>query len=835
MERLDEFNLVCLAGLLHDIGKFYARSKKVRSLIKEAEIPGRHPIISAFVIEREFKSLLESLKIDTSLLKTLVQHHHENPTFPSECLVESLKGKERILASIVSRADNYSSSERYEVEAAEKKSYGTAFMDSIFVNVSFQNGQIEKKDLSSFQIAPSVLNPEGIFPQAIDSYQWDNLTENFGRELANLKSKNFDSLLVSLLSLINKYCWCVPSDITREVKDVSLSDHLKTSSAIAACLYKYHANTETLNEESIRDESAEKFMLIGGDLSGIQNYIYDIAEIGVGGIAKRLRARSFSLSLLMEVTAHFLLHKLNLPLSCLIYSSGGRFYILSSNDPQTRSDFDRTRKFIEEWLIRNFNGEIAINLSFVSFSPTGFSASGVGDVDEKKNFKSVWERLSRKIENSKKRKFERVLVSEGRWSNNFLLNQDYFKKGICKSCAKNPAHFEREGNLLCLNCSIDLELGKKLLKASYLAFYNQREEGDINFFDDYSVKILTNIKSSNDLGLPYLVITLNDSEILPELPSTFKFVANYIPVFKDEKEQLEVCQECGLKKCDLKNAFFVSQPYSFACLASTSEGAKYLGVYKADVDQLGKIIREGIKPLTLSRLSTFSHFIDLFFSGFLPQYIKQNYPETYVVYAGGDDLLFCGPWNKIIDLAKEVAEKFQELSAYNPEIHLSSGIILCPPKFPFSSASKFAHTSLEEAKEAKSAHKSSDFRGNRLSVFSTIIEWNHFDEVLEFARLLADSLQKKEISSSFVYSLLGYYELYQRTKENDNLGYLYLPRLSYSIRRNLYDHNDKPINEHLVNSLRRLLDIKDEGGMRLMETLKFSVSYALLKNRGEKQ
>ena len=43
-------------------------------------------------------------------------------------------------------------------------------------------------------------------------------------------------------------------------------------------------------------------MIVLGDISGIQNYVFDVAEEG-GGQAQRLRARSFFVQLLAETAA----------------------------------------------------------------------------------------------------------------------------------------------------------------------------------------------------------------------------------------------------------------------------------------------------------------------------------------------------------------------------------------------------------------------------------------------------------------------------------------------------------------------------------------------------
>ncbi len=816
-----EFQTVTLAGLIHDIGKFYSRSSEVQNFRREAGYPGSHPIISTLLIEKDFASQLENIGIRTELLKKLVRHHHEDPRFPPECLVQSLSGKERILALIVSRADNYSSSERTEDSRQEKGSYESVLLNSIFQRIDTGEGSFD----GNFKIAPKEFRPEHIFPQQVEIGYWDEIVREFGNEVGRLKADDFNSLFVSLMHLIQKYCWSTPSDITREVTDISLSDHLKTTSAIAACLYKYHRETGTLNENAIKDDQTEKFMLIGADLSGIQSYIYDIAEIGVGGAAKRLRARSFKLSLLTEVTAHYILDKLQLPLSCLLFSAGGRFCLLAPADRTSQEEFNRAKEFIESWLLREFQGEMAINLVSFPFSARYFSSTSAEGYSEE-NFRALWIKFAKKIEEAKLNKFKKAFWKGNAWQNSFLSENQFEDdpQGVCQVCGKFPAIIEEEEYKICQHCQSDREIGEKLLKSKFLAFYKDSNPQDLVFFDNFSVGIHTSVSeiSSN----PYLVYSLNTVEILPDFPSGFKFIANYVPTFKSKKDLESVCKNCDFsleQKCDLKEEVETfPHLYTFQCIASFAEGANHIATLKVDVDNLGFIINK-IPDLSISRITTFVSFLDAFFAGYLPKFFEEKYPQTYVVYSGGDDLLLIGAWDKVVVLAKEIRDKFTDFVCQNPSIHLSSGVALGKPKFPMSNLAKFVTELLEEAK---------DEGRNSLSVLGSVFQWSFFDELLEFGNLLFDSLQKKQVSAAFVYRLLTYQEMYNSYKNGKTEGLIYLSRLAYDIERNLYTAQGKPKNEKLISELTKLFDYKGEGG-RLMKNLKFPVTYALLKQRGD--
>jgi CRISPR/Cas system-associated protein Cas10 (large subunit of type III CRISPR-Cas system) len=53
-------------------------------------------------------------------------------------------------------------------------------------------------------------------------------------------------------------------------------------------------------------------MIVLGDISGIQNYLFDVADAG-GGQARRLRARSFYVQLLAEAAALRMLRAVGWP------------------------------------------------------------------------------------------------------------------------------------------------------------------------------------------------------------------------------------------------------------------------------------------------------------------------------------------------------------------------------------------------------------------------------------------------------------------------------------------------------------------------------------------
>lgn len=360
-----EYQTVVLAALLHDVGKFMNRADNVRR---------KHPLFSAdYVSTDAFKKLINDDCIDLNLLKTQAQRHHEYFKMPDELLVQKIDDAHtRALAYIVSRADSYSSGERLDEEPSELD-FKNARLMSILTRVN-----IGKGDPSSRYYNLQRLSPKSVFPVPQDeltqlSYYYDKLHKEFGEEFAGFKPNSFDALFNGCLSLFEEFLWCVPSDTRDKYNDISLYDHLSTASAIAACLYQYHSSD--FDEKSITDDSKGKCMLVGGDLSGIQKFIFEIGSVNPKKLSKILRGRSFYLSLLTEVASLKILRRLNLPISCRIMNAGGRFVLLVPNTPSVIEEIEKLKEEIDLWFYRRFLGKLSLNMAWdITLSKDDFTS-----------------------------------------------------------------------------------------------------------------------------------------------------------------------------------------------------------------------------------------------------------------------------------------------------------------------------------------------------------------------------------------------------------------------------------------------------------------------------
>jgi CRISPR-associated protein Csm1 len=759
-----EYQTVVLAAFLHDVGKLLGRGSF--ALIDK----GQHPKFSAEFVEA-FSQTFTAVS-DVFLLRELVQRHHESKQhFASEFLVQEIEDQRvRALATLVSKADNLSSSER-GTRSEQWQDYKETPLASVLERLNRDKDDSPRLRYHARPLhSPSSLNVA--FPVEFASYdrphELNQHIREFGKDFHNLfrdgavDTTDFERLISHLVNILYRYTWCIASNTQEAIPDVSLYDHLKTTAAIASCLYLYHTEMGTLDEHELGRADVNRWCLLIGDLSGIQRYIFNIATIGAGGgVARRLRARSLYVQLCAEVAAHLILRSLHLPIVIhTIMNSGGRFYLLLPNLPWTHAILGEVQCAVDKWFMEKLNGELALNLACVNFSDDGFKAGQHGESGFGRILQAVNFALNRRKQNG----FGEALRISGQWAeDSFRMDTSYEGRAACGSCSKFPAL--EEG--LCSHCQLDREIGAILPNAKYLAFFDS-EAGEIPLLS-YSVSAYESMPRSIMGKNLYLVMKLNDPD-LAEV-ATHPAMSKYLAKFVAKPDGCEICEETE------------SPIATFECIAGRSHGEKILGFLKADVDRLGESFIFGLKREagsvdTISRLSTLSRMLDLFFSGWI-EHLTAESGDIYTVFSGGDDLFLVGPWDKILDIAENIKTDFAKFTG-NPSLTISAGIVIARHDFPIPSAADAAEEAVKLSKQRG---------GDQITVLGAPLPWPDWSKVKrEWVELRPFVGQ---IPSAFLYSLLRFSEMWQRFREGDALGLRYHPLLAYSISRNL-DPNKTP-------------------------------------------
>ena len=572
--------------------------------------------------------------------------------------------------------------------------------------------------------------------------------------------EHWDNL--SLLSLVvEKFGYCIGLDTGLDTsKDIAFFDLVRSIAAVASSL----AN----------DDQQDNLILVAGDLSGIQDFIYTISSEGA---LKSLRARSFYLGLVAEEISVRLLERLELPRTNIIYTGGGNLYILAPNKTETKVAVQTIQNDFNEWLLEKFISKVFLALDC--------SVVPVANLTHK-NFSNDWDEAIKKLNKQKNKKFYNQLSSV------LNIRKSYSPK--CKICHRDdtekldPLNTEED---TCSTCHTMDEIGKELLRVKYIVRSSSESNIKINN-GYYHILQEDNFKNFNKLDALYLVNNweIKDYQFEKFTPFT---IGNYAKESEEEPGKIIRVGE----------------------LARNAKGTDRVGYLRMDVDNLGRIFSEALgNEYNLPRLASLSRQLSYFFTVYLNKLAEaqeQQGKNLVFIYAGGDDLFICGSWNELVDFSFEIYNSFRSYTGYNPYITLSGGICLGDIKFPSYQA---AFKSGEAEEKAKGNGKDS------LGLFGEVFKWGEWLGEIEVTRNfdqetvkylepepmiesfgvlpLVELLNSSEIpySRSFIRNLLITAELQEQKineaqdKEKlykdyvmDLRYYLHLPKIAYTLAR----------------------------------------------------
>ncbi len=870
-----EYNSVVLAALLHDVGKLLHRGG--------GEYECTHEEASYKFITR-FSHKIKNDKLYNIDLVGLIARHHDPKKLPKTLVLNeplfknkshTEKNKLWKLIAIGRRADSYSCAERDRTGPMRKGiDQSKAPLDSIFSIVNLGSAVEPGKD--TYRYTEKVLTPLSSFPKPIkeiDVNEMRGFIKTFEENIPDCTEINkFDDVLSAWLNILEKYTWAVPSDTRYETSDVSLYDHLRSSAAIAACLYKRHIKAiDQLKDMKTTDE----FVFVGGDFSGIQDYIFDITNRGSGGASKRLRARSFFISLFSEVSIHKILHTLELPLLCNIFSAGGKFLMLAPNIAGVEHKLNALKAEIEQEIHETFFSQFSFLISWKTIK--GFKNSFRKTFEVYSFFKAA-DDMFHGLESEKASKLRGVLLKNksSAWADNAFkadtLYKSYEGSTDCKICGKGPALYEDPEtgeNEACPICYRDKhKIGQALPKVNYVAFgkgsCDAEKDNRVVIFrshhknsdapkEGYFVDLLKEFKKDDKYYLVNDICTTNVSS--PQLLIN-KYYANHVPV--KDGNILSFKEIAELSRWDKKDKTY---------------GSDMLGVLKADIDNLGLIFSKGfenptraekrlrdIDRKTVSRFLTLSRMTELFFSGWMKDVMEMeskskdeiieeltaldkidkgsfkdyltgdyiDFQNIYTVYSGGDDLVLVGPWETMIVFSIYLNQQFRRYTCQNEHITLSAGLTFVKEKYPIASAIKQAETLLEKSKKDGK---------NRITLFGTTVEWEKLPKVINFFLFLNEQIgndEKRGINTAFLYRLFSYHKMALQYFDNKNIeGLKYISALSYDVGRNIVEWDrdgkiKKGYNEY--EGLQKIINEKPDS-TSLIYNIKVPLFWTLFRNR----
>ena len=758
---MTEFNTLVLAALLHDIGKLLQRGRSL-----PFDIKGKHPEVSAQFITA-FQATFAP-HTDVELLRKLVLHHHRGPGFDG-LRADDLEGPtERALAFLVNKADGLSASERGE-QAREWQDYKATPLASIFCQMA--GGPSRSDSATVLRHHPCGLKPpkemtDKVFPSAFSEYasgEMDEFLKEFGAAsdpvLRQARFPGFETLFAYFLDILQSYAGSIPSDTQVAVPDVSLYDHLKSTAAIAACLYRFLDSNGGVSQKALEATARQSpFLLAVGDLSGIQSYIFDITEGGTsgGGVARRLRARSLFIQLISEVVAHHILRTLSLPPSNALMSSGGKFYLLLPNLQETEAALEQVRGKVDRWCLESLRAEVSLNLAHVPFGEADLrlQAEGKDSTGEMGGFGGVVGRAIQALARQKERRLQSVLVGTGTWDEARFVFPPFQGDSVCRSCGKLP---RPSGEDLCARCLLDKEWGARLPRSRYISVV-PGGQGDMDILG-YGVSLHERAEEVPSSSTLVLAVNRPGGPPANGTPTLGKYMVSQVPTKVGEGELL-----------------------TFEEIAKSASGRPYLGFLKADADRLGETFASGLEGRdTVSRLATLSRQIDLFFSGWVQHILTEDdFRTCYPVFCGGDDLFVVGPWDVIIRLAERAYHDYRKFTC--SALTLSAGVVIAQDRYPVSRA---AHD-VERAREA--AKRNREEGRDRIGILGRTLKWDDWAKVSKEWRGLSKVVADEQAPAAFLYRLLEYGRMWQAYRRKDNpdpLGLRAQPLLAYTAARTL--------------------------------------------------
>ncbi|MDA5412535.1 type III-A CRISPR-associated protein Cas10/Csm1, partial [Streptococcus thermophilus] len=535
-----------------------------------------------------------------------------------------------------------------------------------------------------------------------------------------------------LLNLFEATLSFVPSSTnTKEIADISLSEHSRLTAAFALAIYDYledkgrHNYKEDLFTKASAFYEEEAFLLASFDLSGIQDFIYNIAT---SGAAKQLKARSLYLDFMSEYIADSLLDKLGLNRANLLYVSGGHAYFVLANTEKTVETLVQFEKDFNQFLLANFQTRL-----YVAFGWGSFAAKDImSELNSSESYRQVYQKASRMISEKK--------ISRYDYQTLMLLNRGgKSSERECEICHSVENLVSYHDQKVCDICRGLYQFSKEIAHDHFIIIENEGLPIGPNAclkgvaFEKLSQEAFSRVYVKND----YKAGTVK---------ATHVFVGDY--------------------QCD--------EIYNYAALSKNENGLgiKRLAVVRLDVDDLGAAFMAGFSQQgngqysTLSRSATFSRSMSLFFKVYINQFASDK--KLSIIYAGGDDVFAIGSWQDIIAFTVELRENFIKWT--NGKLTLSAGIGLFADKTPIR---LMAHQTgeLEEAAKGNEKDSISLFSSDYTFKFDRFIT-NVYDDKLEQIRYFFN--HQDERGKNFIYKLIELLRNYDRMN---------MARLAYYLTR----------------------------------------------------
>ncbi len=587
--------------------------------------------------------------------------------------------------------------------------------------------------------------------------------------------------------------------------EVSLYDHSKTTAALATALWRWHDSeqqTDASAASRLKDRSdwnATKFLMIQGDFFGIQDFIFAEGSQTNKAAAKLLRGRSFQVSLFSELAALKVLDALSLPPTSQVTNAAGKFLIVAPNTAAARTQLKAVRLEINQWFLQHSFGLAGLGLIGKPASCNDFLKGRFGNLQKG---------LFAELEKAKLQRFD--LTASG----NPVFGVSYPRGRVCQYNGRLPADQTDSTDQSSAALSRDqIKMGSELTREDRLLIVrdpaalsgSNLKSLEVPVFG-YGVAFTQSEDATGKFGALAKDGTLQrcwDFSLPDNLTDTLwhgyarRVINAYVPRFTEvdlrtqskyrglegEVEWDDLCFGIGktLNHIACEDRTCPKSPDQW-------QGQVALMTLKGDVDNLGAIFQQGLQEPTFAKMAALSRQMNAFFAIWLPAVCKVDFPNTYTVFAGGDDFFLIGPWHSTQKLAARMADEFKRYVANNPDIAFSAGMVMTKPGQPI-------HTLGTQAEEALDAAKGNHLpeagiRKNALVLYGERVRWPDWEKVHAAQAQLERVRADYDLSTGYVYGLLQLIDL-ASDKTNPEHA-MWRSRFAYRTRRYVVEKIQEP-------------------------------------------
>ncbi|TAK40803.1 MAG: hypothetical protein EPO28_09555 [Saprospiraceae bacterium] len=502
---------------------------------------------------------------------------------------------------------------------------------------------------------------------------------------------------------------------------------------------------------------------IKGDISGIQDFIFTVKSEKA---AKTLKARSYFIQALSEISVRLIEDKMGEGNIALLYNGGGNFYLFAKET--IIQELPNIREAVNEACKEE---EYYVTLSVVK----------TGNLFD---FGETWKSIQQKSTKDKLEKFE-----------GFSVVYDAFTTPPAEEWKTFTPNFTKaEGFDLRTTANPSPKVSWSGIKSvGYKLELCHPDQSGCN--GNQFEKSMVN------------KVPRWDGDLLNKYEEEIKALRQQKK--EDDDDKSSIPKEGGVIEFQWLTRF-----------AKDRTGTDKLAVLTMDVDNLGKLFDHFDEITDLKASSDalkwfFDHFMLTLWNEKFTWHEKLENDKVeerqeefknniYVVFSGGDDCFLLGAWDAVFEFALRLQQEFDSFADWlkdnvktiKDKPTLSAGLIVVDPNYPVVRFADLAKEALKTAKNFKD--KNGGQPKNHISVFGQVLTWKEFEEAKNLSGKLRILIQEKGESRAVIERIKHSADGYENLQNAALRGDVPAPkvhRLFYYLRNVKKKDNLKEMNE----------------------------------------